>query len=58
MSKFYTKEEPNGSKNPKQYAPQGTKDCLSNCEREVILTPNGPVIVCHFCERVVREIGK
>jgi hypothetical protein len=45
-------------KSLKDYAPQGTKDCESNCEREVILTPKGPVIVCHFCERVVREIGK
>jgi hypothetical protein len=52
-------EKLNRSKKPlKDYAQQGTKDCESNCEREVILTPKGPVIVCHFCERVVREIGK
>ena len=52
------KEKLSGSKNPKGYAPQGTKECLSNCERDVIMTKNGPVIVCHYCERVVREIGK
>jgi hypothetical protein len=49
------------SKLPKpisEYSPQGTKDCKSNCDREVIISPKGPVIVCHFCERIVREIGK
>jgi len=46
------------SKPIKEYAPQGTKDCESNCEREVIMTPRGPVIVCHFCERIVLEIRK
>lgn len=35
------------SKSVKDYAP-----------REVIMTRRGPVIVCHFCERVVREIRK
>ena len=48
----------NSSKPIKEYSPQGTKDCQSNCDREVIMTPKGPVIVCHFCERIVREIGK
>ncbi len=52
------KEKLSGSKNTKNYAPQGIKDCESNCNREVIISPNGPVIVCHFCERIVREIGK
>lgn len=42
----------------REYAPQGTKDCESNCEREVIMTRKGPIIVCHFCERIVREIRK
>jgi hypothetical protein len=50
--------ENNKNKSVRNYAPQGTKDCESNCEREVIMTPKGPVIVCHFCERVVREIRK
>jgi hypothetical protein len=50
--------ENNKNKSVREYAPQGTKDCESNCEREVIMTPKGPVIVCHFCERVVREIRK
>jgi len=46
------------SKPVREYAPQGTKDCESNCEREVVMSPKGPVIVCHFCERIVREIRK
>ena len=50
--------ENNKNKSVREYAPQGTKDCESNCEREVIMTLKGPVIVCHFCERVVREIRK
>lgn len=50
--------ENNKNKSVREYATQGTKDCESNCEREVIMTPKGPVIVCHFCERVVREIRK
>jgi hypothetical protein len=50
--------ENNKNKSVREYAPQGTKDCESNCEREVIMTPKGPIIVCHFCERVVREIRK
>lgn len=53
------KEKLSGSKKSiKDYAPQGTKDCESNCDREVIMTKGGPVIICHFCERIVREIGK
>jgi len=44
-------------KNIKSYAPPGTKDCLANCDREVVKGPKGtPVIVCHYCERIVRDI--
>lgn len=46
------------SKNVKDYAPPGTKDCQSNCDREVLMIPKGPIIVCHFCKRVVRELYK
>jgi hypothetical protein len=42
------------SKPVREYAPQGTKDCQSNCNREVIQSKVGPVIVCHYCERIVR----
>jgi hypothetical protein len=42
----------------REYAPPGTKDCESNCDREVIMTKKGPIIVCHFCKRVVRVIKK
>ena len=40
------------------YAQQGEKPCQSNCKREPILTENGPVIVCHFCQRIVRDFTK
>lgn len=40
------------------YAQEGEKSCQSNCKREPILTENGPVIVCHFCKRIVRDFTK
>lgn len=42
----------------RDYVPEGTKDCEYNCDREVIMTAKGPIIVCHFCKRVVRELKK
>jgi hypothetical protein len=50
--------EENQKKSIKEYAAQGTKDCQSNCQREVVQTKVGPVIVCHYCERIVRVITK
>ena len=44
----------------RDYAPQGTKTCESKCEREPVMTPAGPVVVCHGCMRIVidnRERG-
>jgi len=40
-------------KSLRDYAPQGTKRCDNKCEREVVMTPNGPLVVCHGCMRVV-----
>lgn len=50
--------EENQKKSIKDYAPQGTKDCQSACDREVVQTKVGPVIVCHYCQRIVRIINK
>lgn len=33
------------------YTPQGF--CQMMCERRVIMMPNGPVIVCEGCKRIV-----
>lgn len=38
-----------------KYAPVGTKDCESQCERKVLMTPDGPVIVCDGCDRIVMD---
>lgn len=54
---FFNMEE-NQKKSIKDYAPQGTKDCQSACDREVVQTKVGPVIVCHYCQRIVRVINK
>jgi hypothetical protein len=35
------------------FAPVGTKDCEMKCERNVIMTKQGPVIVCYGCNRIV-----
>jgi hypothetical protein len=48
--------ENNKNKSVREYASQGTKDCQSNCNREVIQSKVGPVIVCHYCERIVRIV--
>lgn len=35
------------------FAPEGTKECEMKCDRAVIITKSGPVIVCHGCKRIV-----
>ena len=42
-------------KSLKDFAPQGTKACESKCEREVKMTPDGPIVICHGCMRVVMD---
>jgi len=39
----------------KDFAPVGKKDCQSVCDREVVMTKDGPVIVCHGCMRIVMD---
>ena len=37
----------------RDFAPVGKKECESKCEREVAMTPEGPVVVCNSCMRIV-----
>lgn len=41
-----------------KYAPIGTKFCEGNCDRKVVITTDGPVIVCEGCERIVIDNRK
>jgi len=41
-----------------KYAPAGTKRCESKCDKEPIMTPKGPIIVCHGCKRIVIDNRK
>lgn len=42
----------------KNYALPGTKNCESNCDREVIVTRKETMIICHYCERIIRIVPK
>lgn len=35
------------------YAPEGTSFCEMKCDRKVVVTKKGPVIVCNGCMRIV-----
>jgi len=37
------------------YTPVGKKDCESICDREVVVTKDGPVVVCNGCMRIVMD---
>lgn len=37
------------------FAPVGSKDCEMKCNRAVIMTKKGPVVVCHACNRIVMD---
>jgi hypothetical protein len=37
------------------FEPMGKKDCEMKCDREVRMTKEGPVVVCHGCKRVVMD---
>jgi hypothetical protein len=41
--------------NLNEFAPVNTKDCQNMCERDVLMTKNGPVIICHGCKRIVMD---
>ena len=40
-------------KSLRDFAPVGKKECESNCKREVAMTPDGPVVLCTGCMRIV-----
>lgn len=40
-------------KDLRKYAPIGTKFCEGECLRKVVMTQDGPVVVCDGCKRVV-----
>ena len=42
----------------KDFAPVGKKDCEGVCDREVVMTKDGPVIICHGCMRIVMNNRK
>jgi hypothetical protein len=46
------------SPNLEEFAPVDTKDCENKCERDVLMTKTGPVVVCHACKRVVMDNRK
>ena len=39
----------------KDFAPVMTKDCQGVCDRQVVMTKDGPVIVCNGCMRIVMD---
>lgn len=41
------------AENLEKYSPVGTKPCRGICERDVVFTKDGPVVVCDACNRVV-----
>lgn len=38
-----------------EYAPVGTKDCQGFCDRDVIMTNTGPLVICKGCKRIVMD---
>jgi hypothetical protein len=40
------------------FAPVGEKDCEMKCDRDVVMTKEGPVIVCKGCMRIVMDNRK
>lgn len=44
--------------NIEDFAPVSTKSCQMKCERDVVMTKEGPVIVCYGCNRVVMDNRK
>jgi hypothetical protein len=37
------------------FAEVGTKNCESKCKREVLMTKEGPVVICFGCNRIVMD---
>ncbi len=43
------------NKELKEYDSSPDKECEGRCDRKIIRTDNGPVIVCNSCKRVVMD---
>ena len=53
MRNLRTRKE---EKDPLQnLAPVGTKDCEGICDRDVLMTKTGPVVICKGCMRIVMD---
>lgn len=37
------------------FSPVGVKDCEMKCDRDIIMTKDGPVIICKGCMRIVMD---
>lgn len=40
------------------FAPEGLKECEMKCDRRVVMTETGPVVVCSGCMRIVMDNRK
>lgn len=45
-------------KHLKDFAAPGKKACEGKCEREVVMTPDGPLVICNACVRIVIDNRK
>ena len=55
---YINKDMNNKIKSLREFAPVGTKECESNCAREIAMTPKGPVVICTACKRIVIDNRK
>ena len=39
----------------KDFSPVMTKECQGACDRQVVMTKEGPVIICNVCVRIVMD---
>lgn len=41
-----------------EFSPVGEKGCEAKCDRQVIMTKEGPVVACNACKRIVIDNRK
>jgi hypothetical protein len=46
------------SENLGNFAKQDEKECQMKCQRDIIMTSKGPVIICNGCNRIVIDNRK
>jgi hypothetical protein len=39
--------------NLKDFKPAGQGQCEAHCDRQLVVTKDGPVVACLFCKRIV-----